>query len=145
VYSAKGGFTKGSYPWGTDYIQNNYNCFLANFNVQRLQDNFNQPYSYRTPTDLAAYTSAGLASNTDTMATASVLAYNPNAYGLYCMSGNVAEWVLSEDGQTMKAMGGSWGSDFEHLKIGRENEFTGKTSSPFIGFRVLVLIKKTGK
>jgi formylglycine-generating enzyme required for sulfatase activity len=142
VYSAKGGFTNNSYPWGTDLIQNNNNCFLANFNVQQLQNKFKQPYGYRTQTDPKAYTSAGLASNIDTMSTASVLAYNPNAYGLYCMSGNVAEWVLSEDGETTKAMGGSWGSDFEHLKIDSESEYKGKNSSPFIGFRILVLIKK---
>jgi formylglycine-generating enzyme required for sulfatase activity len=142
TYCAKGGFTKGTYPWGTDFIQNNYNCFLANFNVQQLQENFNQPYGYRTQIAHHAYSSAGLASNTDTMSTASVLAYNPNAYGLYCMSGNVAEWVLSEDGQTTKALGGSWGSDFEHLKINSESEYKGKNSSPFIGFRILVLIKR---
>jgi formylglycine-generating enzyme required for sulfatase activity len=145
IYSAKGGFGNNSYPWGTDFIQNSYNCFLANFNVQQQQDKIKHPYGYRTQTDLNAYSSAGLASNIDTMATASVLAYNPNAYGLYCMSGNVAEWVLSEDGETMKAMGGSWGSDFEHLKIENESEYKGKNSSPFIGFRVLVLIKKTNK
>lgn len=142
IYCAKGGFTSGSYPWGTDFIQNNYNNFLANFNVQQLQENFNQPYSYRTHISKNAYTSAGLATNTDTMATTQVFDYNPNAYGLYCMSGNVAEWVVSEDGETAKALGGSWGSDFEHLKIGRESEYKGKISSPFIGFRVLVLVKK---
>lgn len=142
VYSAKGGFTKGSYPWGTDFIQNNTNNFLANFNIKKLEENFNQPYNYRTQIARNAYTSAGLASNTDTMATVSVMAYNPNDYGLYCMSGNVAEWVLAEDGQTTKAMGGSWGSDFEHLKINSESEYKGKTSSPFIGFRILVLKKK---
>jgi formylglycine-generating enzyme required for sulfatase activity len=141
VYSARGGFTNGSYPWGTDFIQNNYNNFLANFNVQRLQENFNQPYGYRAQTNRNAYTSAGLATNKDTMATTNVFDYNPNGYGLYCMSGNVAEWVISENGQTTKALGGSWGSDFEHLKIGSESEFNGKTSSPFIGFRILVSIK----
>jgi formylglycine-generating enzyme required for sulfatase activity len=142
IYCAKGGFTSGGYPWGTDFIQNNYNNFLANFNVQQLQENFNQPYSYRTRINPSAYTSAGLATNTDTMATAQVFSYNPNAYGLYCMSGNVAEWVISEDGQTTKALGGSWGSDFEHLKIGKESEYKGKTCSPFIGFRILVSIKQ---
>ncbi len=145
IYCAKGGFSAGSYPWGTDFIQNNYNNFLANFNVQQLQDDFNQPYSYRTKISPTAFTSAGLATNTDTMATASVLAYNPNAYGLYCMSGNVAEWVLSEDGQTTKALGGSWGSDFQHLKIGTESEYHGIASSPFIGFRILVLVKRNQK
>jgi formylglycine-generating enzyme required for sulfatase activity len=142
IYSARGGFTNGSYPWGTDFIQNNYNNFLANFNVQRLQENFNQPYGYRTQTKQNAYTSAGLASNKDTMATTNVFDYNPNGYGLYCMSGNVAEWVISENGQITKALGGSWGSDFEHLKIDSESEFTGKSSSPFIGFRILVSIKR---
>ncbi len=142
IYSAMGGFKQAVYPWGRDSIQNSINLFLANFCVQKLTDKFKQPINYGYKINLNAYTSGGLATNTDTMATVLVNAYNPNDYGLYCMSGNVAEWVISEDAKTVKALGGSWGSDFEHLKLNSESEFKGKTSSPFIGFRPIVIIKK---
>lgn len=145
VYAAKGGLKKGSYPWGTDSIQNKNNAFLANFNVQLLKEQFNQPFKYTTkfgnPLKLnyTACTSAGLVLNKDTVATVSVGEYNPNWYGLYCMSGNAAEWSVSEDGKLAKALGGSWGSDFEHLKITVENEYAEKKCSPFIGFRFIIV------
>ncbi len=144
VYAAKGRLN-GSYPWGTDSIQNKYNAFLANFNVQLLKEKFSQPFKYTTklgnPIKLSytACTSAGLVMNKDTVATVSVGEYNPNWYGLYCMSGNAAEWTLSNESKLGKALGGSWGSDFEHLKITGESEYTGKDSSPFIGFRFIIV------
>lgn len=140
IYAAKGGSTSGVYAWGTDQVQNDKNIFLANFSLQRSKDQLQQPYSYTAKANPSFYSSAGLATNTDTLATTSVFEYNPNSYGLFCMSGNAAEWVLSEDGQNTKAIGGSWGSDLEHLKISSEEEFKGVTCSPFIGFRILVSV-----
>lgn len=142
IYCAKGGYSNSSYPWGTNNIQNKKNVFLANFGVQKDSAKLNRPFYYTVRINPRAFTSAGLVLNADTLATAGVLEYNPNPYGLYCMSGNVAEWVLSEDGQSTKAVGGSWGSDFEHLKINSEEEFKEVTCSPFIGFRILVLMRK---
>lgn len=145
IYAAKGRL-EGAYPWGTDSIQNRYNAFLANFNVQLLKEKFSQPFKYTTkffgnPLKLnyTACTSAGLVLNKDTVATVNVGEYNPNWYGLYCMSGNAAEWTISSDSQLGKALGGSWGSDFEHLKITGESEYTGKESSPFVGFRFIIV------
>jgi formylglycine-generating enzyme required for sulfatase activity len=144
IYAAKGKLN-GSYPWGTDSIQNKNNAFLANFNVQLLKEHFSQPFKYTTkfgkPFTLSytACTSAGLVLNKDTVATVGVAEYNPNWYGLYCMSGNAAEWTLSNDGKLAKPLGGSWGSDFEHLKLTGENEYPGKKSSPFIGFRFIIV------
>ncbi|MCX6294523.1 MAG: SUMF1/EgtB/PvdO family nonheme iron enzyme [Bacteroidetes bacterium] len=143
VFAAMGGFENAGYPWGKDSIQNSNNCFLANFCIQKSKDKFKKPFGYTTKINLNAYTSAGLATNNDTMAVAMVIAYNPNDYGLYCMSGNVSEWVISDDLKINKAIGGNWGSDFEHLKINSESEFNSKvTASPFIGFRPLVIMKK---
>lgn len=143
VFSAIGESKNAAYPWGTDSIQNSKKCFLANFCFQKLQEKFKQPYGYTTKTNISAYTTAGLVTNNDTMTTAMVYCYNRNNYGLYCMSGNVSEWVISEDSKTCKAIGGNWGSDFEHLKINSESEFKSKISaSPFIGFRPIIIIKK---
>ncbi|HWY37052.1 MAG TPA: SUMF1/EgtB/PvdO family nonheme iron enzyme [Bacteroidia bacterium] len=143
VYSAKGGCKRGTYPWGSDSIQNRYNRFLANFCVQKEKEKFNQPIIYQNKTNPAAYTSAGYVLNKDTVATVLAFAYNPNDYGLYCMSGNASEWVMSSDLKSTTALGGNWSSDLEHLKINSESEFKGKIpASPFIGFRPVVFLKK---
>ena len=67
--------------------------------------------------------------------TAPVKSYWPNAYGLYNMSGNVAEMV-SEDGKTK---GGSWGSRAPFLEIDGKDEFADfKEASSKIGFRYFI-------
>ena len=86
-----------------------------------------------------AYTSAGLAICSDTVATVHVFSYNPNNYYLYCMSGNVSEMVYIMGSKAIKTKGGNWASDFEHVKINSEDEFKAPVKpSPMIGFRVLV-------
>ncbi len=143
VYSAKAGIKRGSYPWGSDSIQNSKNVFLANFCAQKLKEQFRQPIVYPFKTNPMAFTSGGYALNNDTVSTVMVYAYNPNDYGLYCMSGNVSEWVISDDLKTVKALGGNWGSDFEHLRINSESEFKERIiASPFIGFRPMIFLKK---
>jgi formylglycine-generating enzyme required for sulfatase activity len=61
--------------------------------------------------------------------TVPVTAYDPNGYGLYNMSGNVAEMV-SEKGI---ARGGSWASTGFDVRIKSEQKF--ENTSPEIGFR----------
>jgi formylglycine-generating enzyme len=69
-YAARGGLEKSPYPWGGPYIRNSKGCFLGNFKPMRgsyIDDGgFHSLYIY---------------------------SYNPNDYGLYCMSGNVSEWT----------------------------------------------------
>lgn len=143
IYCAMGGFKDAVYPWGKDSIQNERNCFLANFCVQKLKEKFHEPYGYTEKINLNAYTSAGLALNNDTIATAKVSEYNPNWYRLYCMSGNVSEIVLMDHSNFPKALGGNWNSDFEHLQINCADEFKGQVKpSPFIGFRPILYISK---
>jgi len=69
-YAARGGLNHSPYPWGGPYTRNLKGCFLANFKPLR-----------------GNYTADG---GLKTIKTAS---YNPNGYGLYDMSGNVAEWT----------------------------------------------------
>jgi len=66
---ARGDLELSQYPWGGPYIRNANGCFLANFKPMR-----------------GRYFEDG------GFHTVKVYSYNPNAFGLYCMAGNVAEW-----------------------------------------------------
>jgi formylglycine-generating enzyme required for sulfatase activity len=67
--------------------------------------------------------------------TAPVIAYWPNAFGLYNMSGNAAE-MLHEDGRTK---GGSWNSSGYYIRIDAADEYKGFVNgSPMIGFRPVI-------
>ncbi|MBK8846424.1 MAG: SUMF1/EgtB/PvdO family nonheme iron enzyme [Bacteroidetes bacterium] len=68
-YASRGGQELNPYPWGGPYIRNSLGCFLANYKPMR-----------------GNYTDDG------GFYTVKVTSYWPNDYGLYCMSGNVAEW-----------------------------------------------------
>jgi gliding motility-associated lipoprotein GldK len=69
-YAARGGREQTPYPWGGYYIRNKKGCLLANF----------KPGRGNYPEDGGFYT-------------VRADAYWPNDYGLYNMSGNVAEWT----------------------------------------------------
>lgn len=67
--AARGDLELSQYPWGGPYIRNANGCFLANFKPMR-----------------GRYFEDG------GFHTVKVYSYNPNAFGLYCMAGNAAEW-----------------------------------------------------
>lgn len=69
-YAARGGRQMAPYPWGGPYLRNGKGCLLANF----------KPGRGNYPEDGGQYT-------------VKASAYWPNDYGLYNMSGNVAEWT----------------------------------------------------
>ena len=71
-YAARGGLERAEYPWGGPYTYDDKGCFLANFKPERG--------------DYAA---------DQILYTAEAESYWPNDYGLYNMSGNVAEWTDS--------------------------------------------------
>jgi sulfatase modifying factor 1 len=137
-YAARGGLDLSMYPWGGPYTRNYKGCFLANF--KPLRGNYID--------DGNVY--AG-----------KVGSYEPNEYGLYDMSGNVAEWTRSayhpsayifehdlqpnyeynatpQDPPVMKRKvirGGSWKDIAYFLQTSsRDYEYQDSTK-PYIGFR----------
>lgn len=71
-YAARGKKELSPYPWGGYYIRNAKGCLLANF----------KPGRGNYPEDGGQYT-------------VEVHSYFPNEYGIYNMSGNVAEWTTT--------------------------------------------------
>ena len=63
--------------------------------------------------------------------------YWPNDFGLYCMSGNIAEMI----NQPRRKKGGSWASNPLFIEINSKDEFKGwEKPSPKIGFRYFIEI-----
>ncbi|MGB0888036.1 MAG: SUMF1/EgtB/PvdO family nonheme iron enzyme [Vicingaceae bacterium] len=112
-YAAKGGLKEGVYPWGGPYVRNSKGCFLANF--RPMKDNYTADGAFHT---------------------AKANSYNPNEYGLYCMSGNVAEMIIDENNEPA-TKGGSWTSIGHELQIiDGPDRFKGFTQpSVDVGFR----------
>lgn len=71
-YAARGGLNQNVYPWGGLYTRNDKGCFLANF----------KPLRGRYGDDGGMYTMT-------------VASFAPNDFGVFDMSGNVAEWTSS--------------------------------------------------
>jgi sulfatase modifying factor 1 len=140
-YAARGGLSNNPYPWGGPYTRNIKGCFLANFKPLR-----------------GNYTADG------GLKAIKVASYNPNGYGLYDMSGNVAEWTSNtfdesgysyshdmnmdfssksneNDQEVMKRKvirGGSWKDIAYYIQTGtRSNEYQ-DTAKCYIGFRCAV-------
>ena len=132
-YAARGGLQGASFPWGGPYTKNDRGCFMANF----------KPMRGDYAVDQALYTVEGDA-------------YEANDYGLFNMSGNVAEWVDSsyeseayDFSSTMNpnvnntsnkkkiTRGGSWKDVKYYLQVSsRDYEYEDVPRS-FIGFRTV--------
>lgn len=142
-YAARGGRQLSPYPWGGPYIINQKGCYLANFKPGRGD------YS----ADGGLYTTAAKS-------------YWPNDYGLYNMSGNVAEWTSTayvtsayndnftsdlnpdvqvkigeNDPQWQKLVvvkGGSWRDPKQYLNISNRDREYADTAKAYIGFRTMI-------
>ncbi len=72
--------------------------------------------------------------------TAPALSYWPNAFGLYNMSGNVAEMVAQQG----RNMGGSWLDSAEAMKIGGIGKYSYSIGpKATIGFRYVMEVIET--
>ena len=130
-YAAKGGILHAKYPWGGPYVKNSRGCLQANFKPGR--GNYKDDgYDYAGPVDV----------------------YEPNGFGLYNMSGNVAEWVLDAYNSSSYAStwdlnpiyldkeeprkvvrGGSWKDISHYLETSTRTYEYEDTAQPHIGFR----------
>jgi sulfatase modifying factor 1 len=140
-YASRGGRSQSMFPWGNYYLRNKKGCLLANF----------KPGRGNYPEDGGFYT-------------VRADAYWPNDFGLYCMSGNVAEWTSTifyegrnnfqhdmnpdvrwnakdTDPPRMKRKvirGGSWKDVGYYLQTGTSTyEYQDSTKS-YIGFRTVI-------
>ncbi|HSF46528.1 MAG TPA: SUMF1/EgtB/PvdO family nonheme iron enzyme [Chitinophagaceae bacterium] len=145
-YAARGGRSQAPYPWGGYYLRNKKGCLLANF----------KPGRGNYPEDGGFYT-------------VRADAYWPNDFGLYNMSGNIAEWTSSlyyegaynfqhdmnpdirwnakdSDPPRMKRKvirGGSWKDVGYFLQTGARNYEYQDTSKSYIGFRCVIDLPPT--
>ncbi|MGF7137748.1 T9SS ring complex lipoprotein PorK/GldK [Roseimarinus sediminis] len=137
-YAARGGLQNSMYPWGGYYSRNQMGEFMANYKPMR-----------------GNYIEDG------GLATMKVAEYPPNDYGLYDMSGNVAEWTstafeelapemiselnpdfkydaLDSDPAALKRKvirGGSWKDVGMYLQVSTRTFEYQDTATSFIGFR----------
>lgn len=90
-YAARGGRMAAPYPWGGPSLRNNRGCLLANFKPGR-----------------GNYVDDGVTY------TAKTYSFNPNDFGLYNMSGNVAEWTASTFDESVSSFMGDLNPDYRY-------------------------------
>lgn len=123
IAAAKGGNPAAIYPWEGHELMTKKGLFRCNF-IRAAGDTMGVAGKFNDNADITAPSKS----------------YWPNKYGLYNMSGNVAE-MFAERGKTM---GGSWLDSAEAMKIEGIGKFaTFDTPMPTIGFRYMMdLIEK---
>lgn len=124
VLAANGGDDKKQYPWGTGFLRNTRNMSLCSYkeDVVLIYDS-----------TIKKYIAAPDAANSLRMkVTSPVKSFYPSSFGMYNMSGNVAE-MISEKGI---AKGGSYDDPAWMVTIASEKKYTGPTAD--IGFRVVM-------
>lgn len=117
------------YPWRGQYTRNSKGMNLANFKPYDAStihyNNESNKYEIIIPDGFMD----------ESTITAPAESYYPNQFGIYNMSGNVAE-LVSDD---TVAMGGSWNDTGYDVRVESEQPATKRTST--IGFRVVAVIE----
>ena len=127
VYAARGGNPGAVYPWPANELRNKKGDIMAKCK-QEKKDSIGVAGRLNGKADITAPEKLYW--------TAPVKSYWPNGFGLYNMSGNVAEMVYVIKNKGIGIKGGSWVSPCEFLKIDAPDENPGfAEASIFIGFR----------
>ena len=117
------------YPWGGPYLRNSKGLYLASFKSYDAStihyNDESKKYEIITPDGFID----------DAIITAPGKSYFPNQFGVYNMSGNVAE-LVSDDAV---AMGGSWNDTGYDVRV--ESEQPAAEPKSTIGFRVIAVIE----
>lgn len=119
---------KSIYPWGTPFLVDENgvsNCNYLQINESNLKIDINNPKNISI-----------IGKPIPPILTSPVDHYKPNKFGLYNMSGNAAEMLITKG----RTKGGSWGSSGYYVRIDAEDEFKDFTSSPYVGFRYFMEI-----
>lgn len=126
IWAARGGLKLAPYPWGGPYLRNSKGCYLCNFrtlNERHITYNYEKQQYELVPHAAESFSEDGAF---QTIITGH---YAPNNYGLFDMSGNIAEMVQ----QNGIVVGGSWMSPGADVRIESVAPYTGP--SPTVGFR----------
>lgn len=149
-YAARGGLENAPYPWGGPYLTDDRGCYLANFKPKR--GNYIEDCCAKGKTKGFMYT-------------APVKTFYPNDFGLYDMSGNVAEWTQSpyvnsaneftstlnptlgsgRDIANKVVKGGSWKDVGYMLMVGVRDWENKDSARSYIGFRTVQTIPEGAK
>jgi len=116
------------YPWDGKYMRNSKGAYLSNF---KNYDAANIHYN----TEINKYEVMSMSQCMEGTITAPAESYYPNKFGIYNMSGNVAE-LVSDD---TVAMGGSWNDTGYDVRVESEQPATQPKST--IGFRMVATIE----
>ena len=127
VYAARGGNPGAVYPWPANELRNKKGDIMGKCK-QEKKDSIGVAGRLKGKADITEPEKL--------FWTSPVKSFWPNGFGLYNMSGNVAEMVYIFKNKGIGIKGGSWASSCEFLKIDAPDENPGPTeASIFIGFR----------
>ena len=149
-YAARGGKADAPYPWGGPYLVDSRGCYLANFKPKR--GDYVEDCCAKSKKKGFIYT-------------APVKTFLPNDYGLYDMSGNVAEWTQSpymtasneytstlnpylgtaKESRDKTVKGGSWKDVGYMLMVGNRDYEDKDSARSYIGFRTVQTIPEGAK
>jgi formylglycine-generating enzyme required for sulfatase activity len=133
IRAARGGAAT-QYPWDGPYLRNSKGSFLSNFKTydERFITRTDINGEYTNTYQVLLYDNF---MDKEMTITAPAESYYPNQFGIYNMSGNVAE-LVSDD---TVAMGGSWNDTGYDVRVESEQPATEPRST--IGFRVVAVIE----
>ncbi len=137
AYAAQAGHDGFPYPHGY-YLRNAKGQFLYNFRRFGDESIHRNPETGAVEVQPHALDPVMATMNNTVLGPMPSKSNLPNDYGLYNMSGNVAEMVT---GETLHTKGGCFNSAGYDIRIDAPDEFAGVgEASPFIGFRPVLMV-----